>query len=516
MHNNFYFLRQLSRVLDSRLTGSILSECYSQQKDELIIRLETTDGSAYIRCHLLPALASLSFPEVFHRARKNSVDLFTSLGGLRVTGVRQFNHERSFGLTLSESFFLLFKMHGHNANVILFQDGKPIELFRNNFTQDLHLDPERLDRSIDFSKDTFISNLHRLPDHYFTWGKVVWQYLEERGFAQQRVDEKWITLQETVAQLENPGYFVTENKGRIILSLLPVGQVRRKHQNPVAALNDFFQTHQQESGFLLEQNELIRHLTTRIHQSEAFRAKNKKKLEELENDNHFRVWADLIMANLHAISPNTDKVILPDFYEENKLREVPLKQTMSPQKNAELYYKKARNQHIEAEMLRKSLHEKEKAIEQFRLLLRQAGETHDVKTLRKLREEITGGGEAREASRALPFHEFVVKGFRIWVGKNAQSNDTLTQRHAYKEDLWLHAKDVAGSHVLIKHQAGKTFPRDVIERAAQLAAYYSKRKTESLCPVIVTPRKFVRKRKGDPPGAVVVEREEVVMVVPSP
>ena len=61
----------------------------------------------------------------------------------------------------------------------------------------------------------------------------------------------------------------------------------------------------------------------------------------------------------------------------------------------------------------------------------------------------------------------------------------------------------------------KIFLKDVIQRAAELAAYYSKRKNESLCPVSVTPKKYVRKRKGDPPGLVVVEREEVLMVVPS-
>jgi predicted ribosome quality control (RQC) complex YloA/Tae2 family protein len=74
---------------------------------------------------------------------------------------------------------------------------------------------------------------------------------------------------------------------------------------------------------------------------------------------------------------------------------------------------------------------------------------------------------------------------------------------------------VSGSHVIVKHQAGRAFPKDVIEFAASLAAFNSKRKTESLCPVVVTPKKFVRKRKGDPPGMVVVEREEVVMVTPA-
>ena len=122
-------------------------------------------------------------------------------------------------------------------------------------------------------------------------------------------------------------------------------------------------------------------------------------------------------------------------------------------------------------------------------------------------------GKGKQIS-AVPYHEFEYKGFKIWVGKNAVSNDKLTQHYAFKEDLWLHAKDVAGSHVLIKYQAGKPFPKGVIERAAELAAHFSKRKNESLCPVTVTPKKFVRKRKGDPSGAVVVERENVIMVTP--
>ncbi|RDC64187.1 uncharacterized protein AHMF7616_02798 [Adhaeribacter pallidiroseus] len=90
----------------------------------------------------------------------------------------------------------------------------------------------------------------------------------------------------------------------------------------------------------------------------------------------------------------------------------------------------------------------------------------------------------------------------------------LTQQFTFKEDLWLHAKDVSGSHVVIKYQAGKTFPEPVIQKAAQLAAYYSKRKTDSLCPVLYTPKKFVRKRKGAAPGEVVVEREKVILVQP--
>jgi predicted ribosome quality control (RQC) complex YloA/Tae2 family protein len=108
----------------------------------------------------------------------------------------------------------------------------------------------------------------------------------------------------------------------------------------------------------------------------------------------------------------------------------------------------------------------------------------------------------------------VVDSFRVLIGKNAKNNDLLTQKYAYKDDLWLHARDVTGSHVILKYQAGKPFPRPVIERAAELAAWHSKRRTDSLCPVTVTPKKFVRKPKGMAPGQVIIEKEDVVLVVP--
>jgi len=101
------------------------------------------------------------------------------------------------------------------------------------------------------------------------------------------------------------------------------------------------------------------------------------------------------------------------------------------------------------------------------------------------------------------------------VGKSSKANDEMLRRYVWKEDLWLHAKDVSGSHVILKYKAGQRFPAPTIERAAELAAYYSKNKTESLAAVIYTPCKFVRKVKGSAPGAVMVDKESVIMVHPT-
>ena len=104
--------------------------------------------------------------------------------------------------------------------------------------------------------------------------------------------------------------------------------------------------------------------------------------------------------------------------------------------------------------------------------------------------------------------------FEILVGRNARNNDKLTFLTSTKEDLWLHARGVAGSHVVIKTIPGNPYPKPVIERAAQLAAFYSKYRNENTCPVIYTSRKYVRKRKGLVAGEVTVEREKVIFVQP--
>ncbi len=107
-----------------------------------------------------------------------------------------------------------------------------------------------------------------------------------------------------------------------------------------------------------------------------------------------------------------------------------------------------------------------------------------------------------------------MEGWQIWIGKNANNNDLLTQKYAKKDDLWLHARDVAGSHVIIRKRSGMVFPKNIIERAAELAAFYSKRKTDTVCSVIVTQKKYVRKPKNMAAGKVIVDKEETLLVVP--
>ena len=514
MHNNYYFLRHLSTELASRIIGFTLVSCFSQNKDELIIELNDGATSFFIKASLQPEFQCLSFPDSYNRAKKNSVDLFHPLLMNKVTGIRQFSNERSFAMLLENENALVFKMHSARANILWFAGERVQEVFRNNFQADFELRLNNLDRAIDWSYENFLQNQSNLQSVYLTFGKPVWNYLNEHHFDELDRENKWRLLQDTRNCLEKPDYFLLEKEGAFVFSLLPSDNTVKTFTEPMEAINEFFIRRVSTAAFQKEKLHLLTHVQGKLKQGKSFLDKTRQKLLALEGDVHYQQWADLIMANLNKIHPGLENIEVENFYDDLRPVLIKLKKGLSPQKNAEVFYRKAKNQVIEINTLKESIQRKENEMNQLGDWRSALQMTDDLPSLKRISIILLKQTPDKQIKQSLPYHEFEFKGFKIWVGKNASANDTLTLKYSYKEDLWLHAKDVAGSHVLLKFKAGKPFPKEVIERAAGLAACYSKRKNETLCPVAVTPKKFVRKRKGDPAGAVVVEREEVLLVAP--
>ena len=233
MHNNYYFLRQLTKKLESTLNRTVISQCFSQNKEELVIQLETNSSPFFIKASLLPQFSCLSFPPSFHRAKKNSVDLFQSLIGQRVESFLQFENERSFTMNCSNHLSLLFKMHGNRSNLILFDQGVATEVFKTSLSEDENLNLYAMDRVIDWSYEHFVSG-EKLPEAmFFTFGKLVWQYLKANHLDKLSSEEKWRLIQQVRVQLENPkAFYIRQATGRIVFSLLDVGTPVKEMQVP--------------------------------------------------------------------------------------------------------------------------------------------------------------------------------------------------------------------------------------------------------------------------------------------
>lgn len=120
-------------------------------------------------------------------------------------------------------------------------------------------------------------------------------------------------------------------------------------------------------------------------------------------------------------------------------------------------------------------------------------------------------GRTGAATRRTPYRVFVAQsGRKLFVGKGAADNDLLTLHVAKPHDLWLHAKDRAGAHVIVPIDKGQSCPGDDLVDAAHLAAHFSDRQKDAVVDIQYTPKRYLRKPKGSPPGFVVVDREKVL------
>ena len=536
MQNNYYFIRSLSNELSKQIIGYEIATIFSQNKDELLIGLIDNDNPEtefWIRATFTPELTTLSFPPSFARAKRNSIDLFDSLIGKKITSIRQFNNERAFGIEIGEdennNFTLLFKLFGNRSNIVLFNDEEVEAIFQHKLQADWEIIYEDLDRSLEQEKENFLEN--GIKKTFPTFGKDVIKYLDNKVENTENKENYWNETEKLITyfdEIENLDFYVFLKKDEVKLFIINPNEVfedtdnkkntieiLHKTDNAIEACNLFYLEFSKRYYLLKEKNAALKAIEKRHRQTKNYIDKTLKNIEKVENKMRYEEFGHILMANLHAVEPRSKSVELFDFYTNEQIT-IPLKDNLTPQKNAELFYRKGKNQKLEIDNLYQNLDKKEEQLQLFESQLEEINNFESLKEMRKFLKEnkIKVTNLQENEPDELPFKVFEYQDFQILVGKNSKNNDLLTQKYAYKEDLWLHARGVAGSHVVIKYRAGKPFPKSVIEKAASLAAYYSKRKTDSLCPVIVTPKKYVRKPKGAALGAVVVEREDVVMVEP--
>ena len=253
------------------------------------------------------------------------------------------------------------------------------------------------------------------------------------------------------------------------------------------------------------------------------RERGERKLALLEEDilteaqaEELRVMGELITANLHSIPKGAQTVKLPDYYTGGE-RTIPLDDTLSAPQNAQQYFKRYRKAHTARKLAGE---QKEKALLDIRQLeealyfLEDATSSQDIAEIRATLHEaglIKRGSAARKGRKDKPSQPLRFRseeGFVIQVGRNSRQNEQLL-KDARGEDLWLHAKDIPGSHVLVTSTGG-AIPENTLLLAARLAAYYSKARGQQV-QVDYTRRRHVRKTPGGGPGLVHYTGEKSVM-----
>ena len=249
-------------------------------------------------------------------------------------------------------------------------------------------------------------------------------------------------------------------------------------------------------------------------------------LERAEKSEEYRIQGDLILANLHAITRGQKQVELQNYYSpELEKLSIPLNPEQSPSENAQTYFKKYTKAKRGRSRIQQLISDLDADCETLELYVSKLASADTLVALQKLRAEFVQNGYLKAPQRGKqkqevsegPFRRYTsTNGFQMYVGKNSQSNDLLLRQIAKPSDMWLHAKQIHGSHVIIRNPENRSdIPMPTLLQAAQLAAYYSKAHHASNVPVDYTWARYVVKRKGNVAGYVHYTREKTLYVEPA-
>ena len=287
-----------------------------------------------------------------------------------------------------------------------------------------------------------------------------------------------------------------------------------ERQKPCAtvsgALESYFGARDRQDRLRQKSASMVRLLKTQTERCEKKLALQEEELAGAARMEEYRIMGEVLNANLFSLRKGQQEAALPNWYDAAGGNIViPLDTRLTPSQNAQKYFKK----YQKARSARQAAQEqKEKTLQELEYLegmLLDVDKCEEESELEEIRGELIRTGymkrvsnrrQQRNLPQSRPYRYLSADGLEILVGKNAVQNDRLTQS-AKPEEMWLHAKDMPGSHVIIRCEGD--IPPETLKQAAQLAAWFSRGQRSSLVPVDYTRRKYVRKPSGAAPGKVI-------------
>lgn len=487
-----FIVERLGNRLNTLLKGKRLTQAFTTSLIDLFLVFEDVP----VKVSFFEGAAFFQFPELEKLQKKNRLPIYKSALGATVSQVVTYPYDRQFKLVLE---------HGEELSFYLFGRFSQITHYQNRHWQETFpVKSSRVEYSTEktgLQDNLELENLKFLPQSIRT-------KLNESGYQNLDYDAKQSIIEDCRGDLLRSNLYI--NKGKKYTLDYGQGEENiasfREVDNALDQFSRLYIAHQVYKQIKGQHLSLLQRELKSLQQK---RKSADKRISQLNKASSYKEKADLLMANLWQIEKGKKEVLLTSFDGEKEVQ-IKLKPILSPQDNASIYYKKSKNEGKQRQYAQKYLNEITLKLEQKEKEIDEYEKTDSLKDLRKQ----ASAKQVNKTSR-VPYQKREVDGFEIRIGKGAKDNDELLRSHTTKTDLWLHAKDVSGSHVIIRNPATKQIPNSTLEKVAAIAAYYSKSKNETLAAVMYTDRKFVRKPKGATPGLVKVDRHETVLVEPA-
>ena len=347
-------------------------------------------------------------------------------------------------------------------------------------------------------------------------------HINNNKFTKENIQELYISLKTLIKNIDNlmvdcVHYSLDQKDEYTIIS-----SENRSILNVNTFIDKFYTQKEKSENFESVRNNVFK-IILGLLQKYTKRLNNiDKKLEECKKMNLYQLYGELLTSNLYKLknSQNLSTVVLENYYDANQEISIPLDNRYSPSVNAKLYFKKY-NKLKNALKIVTIQKEETKAelnyIESIIYALSYATSIQEINEIyleikENLLKQTISSNKKKKEDTSSPL-QLSIQNHIVYVGKNNKQNDELTFKIASKEDLWFHAKDIHGSHVVLKmdHDVSK----ELIKQCASIAAYYSKAKSSSKVEVQYTKIKNIKKPRNSKPGFVVFSKYQSIVVPPN-
>jgi predicted ribosome quality control (RQC) complex YloA/Tae2 family protein len=528
MHKNFFFLNKFVVEADRELRDYSLTDAFSQDKDTLILAFRSGEMKKFIELSVNPGNSFITLRNKYSRAKRNSVSFFESFLPTRIISVDIALYDRVIRFN-SEGGAVYFLIRGKYTNAVMVTSGGMLFPFKKSEEQDEEVLIKELSEikfSNKFSYPSFLIKVDDTPEsirkRYPYIGKEI--IIELKNRCEDKKQELGGELNKILREVEKnkPAVFYSDKFDTLELGIESFGSIPYSEkilfQTTSEALHYYLGRKYSIEGIADLKKKIVRHIkkemeriSTKLNSMDSILSKESK--EEIYNK-----YGNLLLINLHKIKPRMDKVVVEDVY-EGKETEIPINPSISPNKNADLYFEKAKDDRITRE---KAKGMKIRFIMEFNKLKEINDRIDNIEEKEELRAIMKDLKIKDEENNPVKedmknkFKRYIIDGkYLVFVGKDSQNNDLLTIKFAKQNDYWFHSRGVPGSHVVLRNENTKeNMPKNILKKAAALAAYHSKAKTAGLSPVSYCQKKYVVKKKGMEPGKVALLKEEVLLVRP--
>lgn len=559
------------------ILGGKIDKIYQPERDEIILTVRTPNGNHRL---LLSASASNARANITTETRENPITapmfcmlLRKHLSGGKIIGIAQNGFDRVLRLEIESytelgdltSEYLIIEIMGRHSNIILTDSGNKIldSAKHIDFTvsavrqilpglfyelppaqdkaEPLSLGAAEITARLSQADADVLMDKWLLSEFIgmspLTAREIVYRYAGNTKIIRGEIDPRWFgkhicDFLQAIGQNQYSPCVVLENgTGKpLAFSCVELTQYEGSAQiRPMpdmsGAVEYYFSTRARQERLNQKSASLIKLIHNNIERCEKKLALHRDNLKKSRNREKYKIYGDLLTANLYRVRYGMDAVEVENYYSENgETVKINLKPNLSPAQNAQNYYKRYNKAKTTEKYAAEQIAEAEEELYYLETVLDAVQKAESPVTFTEIREELAQQGylpkqpgkKKKNTAVSKPNRFISSDGYEILVGRNNKQNDELTLRMAYSTDLWFHTKVIPGSHTIVRTRGGEEVPERTILEAACLAAYYSKAQNSTQVPVDFTAVKNVKKPNGAKPGMVIYDHYNTVYVTPEP